>query len=174
MKTPFAIHTEAFANLEKARASYNEAQALAADAGSKHEAEINAAAAEGDAPSKATLTRCAESSHLASIASRRIEMSKAELEKATAESNASFRAAAEFLRGELSNWINANSKSEMERILPSGGNAAQQQAAQTIIAQSEEAIRANGLLLDLLNAKNDEHGRMYLQRAADLVAISRG
>ena len=169
MKTAIQSHTEAFARLEKAKASLVEAEALAANAQGQHEKEINNAAESGTL-SKSALSGCAESSHLVSIASRRIELCKAEVEKATSESNAAFKQAAEFLRIEISRWIAEHQKAENDRLLVGYPKTAQAiEGASRIISQSESVGKGNGISISLFGAINDEHGRMLIDRAKDFL-----
>jgi len=164
MSTAFTDHCNSLSALSLAQAALEKAQNIASEAHLQHQKDIADAGRE-ESPSSATITKIVGSQHLAAIANARIENLKKDLEEAQSTSDAAFKLAIAEAQQNLGRWVAENYNAEMNRILPNGGNGAQQNAAGVIINQSEKVVAANQLSISLMGAKNDEHGAVYLKRA---------
>ena len=158
--------------VEEAKTALSKAAEDTTTAVTEHQTAIDSAAHE-EKPTKATITKCIESSIAERIASRRFELAEKTLADAQSASTDAFHAACGVVLSQLAKWQVDRRKNDLKRILgDSPASAAQQQAAEKIVGESVEILQCYQHSL-ALNPPPLSGGAAVLARAVTFLAENR-
>ena len=168
-----AFH-ETLSALQTAKDSLTAAEALFSSSSSDYEASLDEAA-QDEKPSKAAISKALDSFLLIKIRERRLALAKAKVSEIEISLDEALHLAAGALVRSLQKWEADHIKSEMDRMINGQSmSAAQVQALEKAVNDSEPVSKCRQLVLALYSPQKGEAGKGALDRAASFLQESVG